>query len=309
MEVIFMERYIQSFSDKESLSRAIDTLLGNKTNTNNIKVITPNNDIDTLNTQGIQVEKAEPASFGDKVSAFFTGETPTTGTLDNIDLSREKQERYENELNQGHYLLINKNGFADDNRHESNDVGVTAHDSRINNGERHDFDRVDEQDHRLTDDTINTRNEYDNGFGREEVRHNNTDLDRDRHVDHSNEESVTLHEEELNVDKDRVQTGEVHLDKNVETRREQFDVPVEREEVIVERRSVDPDRDAGHTSFDEDEVTIPVHEERVNVEKETVANEEIVIRKEKHQDTVHVDEELRREDVDVDDEQNHNHRR
>ncbi|MCG7331226.1 DUF2382 domain-containing protein [Salinicoccus roseus] len=122
--------------------------------------------------------------------------------------------------------------------------------------------------------------------------------DRD---DLTEEEKIQLREERLNVDKERVQTGEVNVDKHVETEHQEFDVPVEREEVTVERRPVDGDRPAGDIDGDDrDSINVSVNEERVNVDKEDVVSEEVVVKKDKVRDTEHVSEDVRREDVDID---------
>lgn len=122
--------------------------------------------------------------------------------------------------------------------------------------------------------------------------------DRD---DLTEEEKIQLREERLNVDKERVQTGEVNVDKHVETEHQEFDVPVEREEVTVERRPVDGDRPASDIDGDDrDSINVSVNEERVNVDKEDVVSEEVVVKKDKIRDTEHVSEDVRREDVDID---------
>ena len=122
--------------------------------------------------------------------------------------------------------------------------------------------------------------------------------DRD---DLTEEEKIQLREERLNVDKERVQTGEVNVDKHIETEHQEFDVPVEREEVTVERRPVDGDRPASDIDGDDrDSINVSVNEERVNVDKEDVVSEEVVVKKDKVRDTEHVSEDVRREDVDID---------
>jgi uncharacterized protein (TIGR02271 family) len=93
----------------------------------------------------------------------------------------------------------------------------------------------------------------------------------------------------------------VNVDKHVETEHQEFDVPVEREEVTVERRPVDGDRPAGGIDGDDrDSINVSVNEERVNVDKEDVVSEEVVVKKDKVRDTEHVSEDVRREDVDID---------
>lgn len=113
------------------------------------------------------------------------------------------------------------------------------------------------------------------------------------------EESVQLHEERLNVDKENVETGEASVDKHVVEEEQEFDVPVEREEVTIERRPVNEKVDEDFNANDDDSVHIPLHDERVKVDKENVVSEEIVIKKNKVQDTEHVSEKVRHEEADI----------
>ncbi|MCJ0965460.1 DUF2382 domain-containing protein [Mammaliicoccus sciuri] len=132
----------------------------------------------------------------------------------------------------------------------------------------------------------------DNNVG--ETSYNNET--QDNNVD---EESVQLHEERLNVDKENVETGEASVDKHVVEEEQEFDVPVEREELTIERRPVNEKVDEDFNANDDDSVHIPLHEERVKVEKENVVSEEIVIKKNKVQDTEHVSEKVRHEEADI----------
>ncbi|QPW15854.1 DUF2382 domain-containing protein [Mammaliicoccus sciuri] len=113
------------------------------------------------------------------------------------------------------------------------------------------------------------------------------------------EESVQLHEERLNVDKENVETGDASVDKHVVEEEQEFDVPVEREEVTIERRPVNEKVDEDFNANDDDSVHIPLHEERVKVDKENVVSEEIVIKKNKVQDTEHISEKVRHEEADI----------
>lgn len=123
------------------------------------------------------------------------------------------------------------------------------------------------------------------------------------------EDSVQLHEERLNVDKENVETGEASVDKRVVEEQEEFDVPVEREEVTIERRPVNEKVDEDFNAQGDDSVRVPLHEERVNVDKENVVSEEIVIKKNKVQDTEHVSEKVRREEADINNPTDDNNRR
>lgn len=133
------------------------------------------------------------------------------------------------------------------------------------------------------------------------------DFDEDirNRTDLSDEEKIRLHEERLRVNKDRVQTGEVVIEKDVVTEHQEVEVPVEREEVTIERRKVDEVED-GHfgDDLDDEAIRIPIHEERVNVEKENVVTEELIIKKDTVQDTQRVSEDVRKEKVEIHDDEN-----
>ena len=107
-------------------------------------------------------------------------------------------------------------------------------------------------------------------------------------------------EERLVVDKDVEQAGEVHVGKHVVEDRQAVDVPVTREEVNIERRSVDRPADGGE-AFTEDSIDVPVYEERVEAGKESRVVEELEIDKTAQTGTERVEETVRREEFDIDD--------
>lgn len=116
-------------------------------------------------------------------------------------------------------------------------------------------------------------------------------------------DSMTLSEERVNVDKENVQAGEVRLRKHVVHDTQTVEVPVEREELRIERTPVDGDHadraDRGG-ALGEEETTMSLSEERVNVTKETVPVEEVSLHKETVRDTETVREDVAREELDVD---------
>jgi uncharacterized protein (TIGR02271 family) len=108
-------------------------------------------------------------------------------------------------------------------------------------------------------------------------------------------------EEELRAGTREREAGQVNVRKRVRTDRERIEVPTRREEVSVERVPVS-EGEAAEAQIGEDEVRVPVTEEEVVVEKRPVAKEEIRIRKDVVSDTEVVEEDVRREEVEVDDE-------
>lgn len=122
------------------------------------------------------------------------------------------------------------------------------------------------------------------------------DLDRDRR-DGVDGDGVTLHEERLNVGTEKRETGKARLRKYVVTDTEQVEVPVQREELVVERTPANGE-DRGAT-LGEDETTVTLHEERPVVQKETVATENVNVGKRTVTDTETVTEQVGHEEVDV----------
>ncbi|MDQ4003577.1 MAG: PRC and DUF2382 domain-containing protein [Actinomycetota bacterium] len=107
-------------------------------------------------------------------------------------------------------------------------------------------------------------------------------------------------EEELAAGTREREAGALNVRKRVRTDREQVEVPTRHEEVTVERVPVS-EGTATEAQIGEDEVSIPVTEEEVVVEKRPVAKEEVRIRKDVVEDTEVVEEDVRREEIDVDD--------
>ena len=122
----------------------------------------------------------------------------------------------------------------------------------------------------------------------------------DRTTEHEDELRVQRTEEELRAGTREREAGEVGVRKSVHTERESMEVPTRREEVTVDRVPVEGE--ASETDIGEDEVSVPVTEEEVVVERRPVVKEEIRIRKHVVEDTEVVEEDVRREEIDIDDE-------
>ena len=110
---------------------------------------------------------------------------------------------------------------------------------------------------------------------------------------------VQRSEEELRAGVREREAGQVSVRKRVRTERERIAVPKKREEVSVERVAVNREADEGEIG--ESDVTIPVVEEEVVVDKRAVVKEEIKVRKDVVQDEEIVEADVRKEEVDIDD--------
>lgn len=111
--------------------------------------------------------------------------------------------------------------------------------------------------------------------------------------------TLEAREEEVRVRKRPVQTGEAEVRKEVRTEHRSVDVPVKKEELVIERHAVGRHPASGPIGENE-RVRIPLSEEQVDVEKRTVATEEVTVGKRVKEDEEHVDATLRKENIKVD---------
>jgi uncharacterized protein (TIGR02271 family) len=133
------------------------------------------------------------------------------------------------------------------------------------------------------------------GHGREQEGVNQPGDD----LEDEDELRVQRSEEELRAGTREREAGKMNVRKRVRTDREQVRVPKRREEVSVERVPVDEERSGAEIG--DDEVSVPVVEDEVVVDKQPVVKEELRIRKDSVQDEEVVEEDVRKEEVDVDD--------
>ena len=125
-------------------------------------------------------------------------------------------------------------------------------------------------------------------------------VDADRR-DVADNGEIVRSEEQLNVSKDRVETGEVRLRKYVVNETETVEVPVEREEVRVVREPItDADRANYDGNISEQEASVTLSEDRVNVSKESVPVEKVSLEKDTVRDTETVSEQVRKERFETD---------
>jgi uncharacterized protein (TIGR02271 family) len=117
------------------------------------------------------------------------------------------------------------------------------------------------------------------------------------------DDAMTRSEEQLNVGTERQATGRARLRKYVTTENVTKTIPVEREEVRVEREPItDANRGAALNGPDisEEEHEVVLHEERPVVEKEAVPVERVRLDKDVVRDEATVNEEVRKENIETD---------
>lgn len=108
-------------------------------------------------------------------------------------------------------------------------------------------------------------------------------------------EALPLRAERLQLGKQMVQTGEVRLRKEIVTEQQNFDVPITREEIVVERHP-----GSGQVSDtpigQEETIRIPVYEEHVSVTKIPVEVGEVAISKRTVQENRRISTTVRHEE-------------
>jgi uncharacterized protein (TIGR02271 family) len=113
---------------------------------------------------------------------------------------------------------------------------------------------------------------------------------------------MTRSEEELRVGKTQREAGRVRLKKYVVTEEVQQTVPVQREEVRLEREPI-TDANVGDATdgpaISEEEHEVVLHEEEVVTEKRAVPKERVRLDKETVTEEQTVSEEVRKEQIDT----------
>jgi uncharacterized protein (TIGR02271 family) len=135
-------------------------------------------------------------------------------------------------------------------------------------------------------------------YDMEYTEYSGTDL-RDRTA---TDDAMTRSEEELRVDKTQQEAGRARLRKYVVTENVQQTVPVQREEVRVEREPItDANVDAATSGPDisEDEHEMVLTEEQLVTEKRTVPKERVRLSKDTVTDEQTVSEDVRKEQIET----------
>ena len=188
------------------------------------------------------------------------------------------------------------------------DAEVTGNDIRVSHDKDKvkDAPRISDSDGHLDEDEEATLYEY---YGYNGSAHTNVDAsayDTGHDTSGDNTDSaMTRSEEELHVGTATEARGKARLRKYVVTENVTTTVPVQREEVRVEREPI-TDANRGEAldgpTISEEEHEVVLNEERVVVEKEAVPVERVRLDKDVVTEERQVDEEVRKEQIEVDDE-------
>jgi uncharacterized protein (TIGR02271 family) len=117
------------------------------------------------------------------------------------------------------------------------------------------------------------------------------------------DEAMTRSEEELKVGTAKQEAGRARLRKYVVTEQVQTTVPVQREEVRIEREPItdgNVDQALDGPAISEEEHEVVLHEEVPVVQKQAVPKERVRMEKDTHVEEETVTDEVRKEQIDVD---------
>ncbi len=260
------KKFVGTFQSENQVLNKIDELKAQGYEEEDIYVVTNNTDSLTIVRRQTDVDlRPSDGNWLDRFTAFLSGDEPVRAAFTNMGFTDEESSRYYNEVKNGNILL-----YVD---REYGNLFYDSHTEIINGT----------PDPNLGSNLITNRSDTTGVIG-------NTDQ----------EERIRLHEERLNVDKERVQSGEITIDKHVIEDEQTIEVPVSREEVYIERRAVNDETAADEVFDDGENLHIPIMKEHLEVTKRPVVSEEIIVGKRRVQDTETVRETVRREEAEID---------
>ncbi len=109
-----------------------------------------------------------------------------------------------------------------------------------------------------------------------------------------NDMKMKLREERMEIYKNKIQTGEVSIHKEVVTEERNITVPVKREELVIENNVFDSqvnDKEEENTET----IRIPIREERIDIHKQPVNLENVSFSKQQFEEVKHINETLKKE--------------
>ncbi|MCM3611061.1 YsnF/AvaK domain-containing protein [Planococcus sp. MERTA32b] len=264
------------FGGQMEVREKIEELKTEGYSSDNMYIIAKDNEqINALRSySGVHFSTEQDGDWIDKFKEMFSGSHSLKNVFEEMGFSNEEAEDFNRRIENGEIFL-----FADDEVYNEN-AGSAGSASEGTSNHNEDFSEAPKM-------SRTERRKRQSGSG-------------------NSEESLLLHEEQLEIHKERVQTGEINVNKRIVEEQQHLDVPVERDDVMVERRPIADNGSQGEEIRREpyqvgDELHIPVVEERLVVTKKEVVTEEIVVTKRKINETEHISETVRREEVDIDD--------
>ncbi|MDD2620213.1 MAG: YsnF/AvaK domain-containing protein [Syntrophomonadaceae bacterium] len=119
----------------------------------------------------------------------------------------------------------------------------------------------------------------------------------EEHEENHEEQKLKLRKEELDVAKHKVDIGMVEFGKEIIEEQQIVNVPVIREEVVIERRSVNEPSEKPIGEDDNDHFSLSVGEEKVDIGKHTIVTGEVTAHKREVEENREIKENIKREEA------------
>ena len=256
----------------------------------------------TGTTGGSAVQHAAQAGEGvwDKMKSFFTGNEAEPYAGETSKGASSTREITDDAYGEGY----DNDGYTDAVHHSLSGLSVPTErasyfNSRFSQGHQGAVVTVTAGDRATEAEAILKRNGADLGDAPQSFAASAAPVDTETAA----QQNIRLYGEVLRVHKDRISRGEVRLRKETITDTQTIQVPVTREELVIERVPVSGEvAAAGTDAFADQEIRIPLSEERASVDKQAVVQEEIHVGKREVGSTQSFDETVRHEQLKVDDE-------
>ncbi|HYF81702.1 MAG TPA: YsnF/AvaK domain-containing protein [Clostridia bacterium] len=113
-----------------------------------------------------------------------------------------------------------------------------------------------------------------------------------------NYKKLKLREEQLEISKELIQTGNVDVHREVINEEKTIIVPITREELVIEKKTANVEASSDKNSHTE-VIRIPISEERIEVVKHLVKLEDVSVYRRQFQETQHIEEILKKEKLHV----------
>lgn len=268
---------IESFSTEKVLMERIDQLKSDGLDESRITVISGYGLPDTQEKYSDVKQKRTDRDPWDGIVAWFQGEDKEEEVMSTLELTILEKEEYKTQLYEGLLLLYIDYDEGSFYRFTSPDSEYTYKDQELPR-------RRTSLDHTVK-----------NGL---------TGAPEQRRVENTDEESFELRKEELLVNKEKKQVGEVIVNKFTDSEIQEFDVPLDHEHVTIERRKLEDEplfETYSHDDSDDEEgvMRIPITKERIKIVREQVVTEEVIVRKKVVTDNKHISEVVKHEDINV----------
>ncbi|KZL91331.1 YsnF/AvaK domain-containing protein [Clostridium magnum] len=102
--------------------------------------------------------------------------------------------------------------------------------------------------------------------------------------------TLQLREEQLDIAKKWIKTGDVDIHKEILTEEKNLTVPISKEVLVIEKKCLNKDSDENI-----EVIRIPVREEQIDISKHWVVLEDVHVYKNRFEENEHIEETLKKE--------------